>query len=256
MNVSNAQNLDSLKSIGLNNQEIIEWLDEKLEREDLDDTAYFNLHASIGDLLSKEESHEKAINHLQKSLVLGNKLKLENELLFIDVLNDLAYNLKILGQFKTVEQYIRTHIGNEIKDRRYVKLCFYYAESLESLGDISLAQQYLERALSISEEIKNEKYTSRSLARLSRLYMQTNSYEKAVVLERNLSNYNYLGREDQLKVVQYNIASIFQFNELYEDAISIFDEIINWAELYEKIEFKLMSSINKASCLRELNQLD
>ncbi|MEZ5001593.1 MAG: CHAT domain-containing tetratricopeptide repeat protein [Chitinophagales bacterium] len=239
----------------LSREEQMSALEVELSNEK-NDTAIFHLYVSIADLLSKENKHEQAISYLHKGLQLGEQLNYTATPDFIDLLNDYAYNLIEIKKVKEAEQLIRLHIDKEIKDWRYVKLCFYYSQCLESLGDINLAQLYLEKAFSISEEIDNERYILRSLARLSRIYMISNDLKKIKFLENALTKYNYLDRQDQLKVVQFNIAAIYKDNAQYDKAIELFDEIIAWGKKNDHKQFSLLGYINKASCLRDMERLE
>jgi tetratricopeptide (TPR) repeat protein len=251
-NAVQSQDLDSLRALNWSEERIIEFLESQLKNQPKTEKSIFSLNAKLGDALSKIEAFDEAIIALNKAISLGEKLKLQQQPIFMDAVNDLAFSLIQKGEIKAAEKHIRKYIGNNIQDWRYVKLCFFYAECLEKLGDINLAQLHLEKALRISDEIENERYISRSLARLSRIYLLNNSYQKAVELDKKLPSYNYLERMDQIMVVKFNIATIYMNNGFLQPAIQIFDAVINWGKANQESEFVLMGNINKASCLRDL----
>jgi CHAT domain-containing protein/Tfp pilus assembly protein PilF len=251
-NALQSQDLDSLRALNWSEERIIEFLESQLNNQPKTEKSIFSLNAKLGDALSKNEAFDEAIVALNKAILLGEKLKLQQQPIFMDAVNDLAFSLIQKGELKAAEKHIRKYIGNDIQDWRYVKLCFFYAECLEKLGDINLAQLHLEKALRISDEIENERYISRALARLSRMYLLNNSYQKAVELDKKLPSYNYLERMDQIMVVKFNIATIYMNNGFLQPAIQIFDAVINWGKANQESEFVLMGNINKASCLRDL----
>ena len=258
LNLKAANNeVDSLKNSGLDIDKIIDWYLDKIEEvKEIDSIQLFYAVSNLADLYAKERRYEEAYKYVQQGFDLGEQLKLSHTSEFRELINDKASHLNNSGQVKSAERLISRFIDEGVDDWIYVKLCFFYAKSLEFLGDINLSQTYLEKALKISETIKNEKYIVRSLVRLSRSYLLANNYPGAKKLYDRIEDYSYLPRKDQLMVVKYNVAAVLELHGHYYKAISIFEEVVSFGFNEKLPRYVVMGLINKGACLREINQFD
>ena len=246
---------DSLRSLHMSNEEITLWLEVRiLELTEESGSTLQEYSFELAKAYAEAGDYEKALTALSLCLSEGERLENEVGFLYRDAVNYKASYLIKLHQIKTAERWIRANIDREIDDWRFVKLCFFYAQSLKQLGDLNLATDYLEKALRISESIGDDRYAARSITRLSQIYLQTNNLDGIQWLDSQLDKYEYMKRPEYRMPVRFNLLIALLNAGYYEEALEISSEVITYGRSAEMPDYVVFGLLNKGFC--ELKLLD
>ncbi|MCP4122627.1 MAG: CHAT domain-containing protein [Bacteroidetes bacterium] len=244
---------DSLTGLGWTDFQIVEWMEAALPGSSQEEA--FGLYLSISEILDQQGLYAEALTYQDKCIETGKFLALEKGDVYRDAVNDKAYTLMDLGSIKSAERWVRENIETEINDWRFIKLCFFYADILGRLGDLTLAEIYLQKALRISVQIGNDRYASRSLVRLSELFLRSGNNASIINMYKQLDNHDFLTKPAYKMTILYNLSGAFLQIGDYKKALDLSNEVIKYGHKSDQDTYVMWGLINKGYAERELGDL-
>lgn len=234
--------------------EILNLLDEN----DLDDKGKMEFYYTMGEINYLSGEWDQAIQEYEKSIRLCMNLELEHLLTRAKIKTARLHFMqgdreKALNEYMEVIGLARVH-GQSLLESYAAKQvgARYYFE-----GDIDKLKKYLVIAKDIAKKTKNRECQANMYfldSFLSKLKKDYGQCEKQ--LRECMQIYYEMGKYDQYLMVMNNLGDLYYTQEKWDEALEIFEGLIDWSESVGDLVHKAFGLVNSGDTYIQIGDLD